>query len=338
MRWWKHVRAAAPDRLDGAERPAQADRAAGGTGRPADRPAAGSTGAYGTDRPRRLKPPYGADQLRRARRRLRRSRARRAGPGARPIANAMPEHVLPAAHHGRARRLDRRRRLAGLVSIPVGERVRRRSEGRLFPVRAIGTRSSRAPGRLPRGAVGPFVRCGPTGAVVSSLLAWNGDAILRMPGGGSVVVAEGRWPAPVTPYRLVWMNELGAERTEATMPDVTAVAVSATGAALALSAGKARWYDREARTDWSSPGGDFRNWWSMDDVLSGAVALADGSVVVGLGTGRAVRFEPARPRGSPPGWVTSRAGATIAAVQGEANTFAHAREDLCSCDAPRWRS
>ncbi len=133
------------------------------------------------------------------------------------------------------------------------------------------------------------------------------------------------FPGPTLVNHVVWLGAGGERRADVAMPGETWIVVSSAGNVLAFAAGQARWYDPNgaALTGWFSYGFDAQRTWRPDDVLRG-VALADGSVVVGLGTDRPLRFERgATTAAPPPDWVTSRAGATIAAVRGNrANAFA----------------
>jgi hypothetical protein len=150
-------------------------------------------------------------------------------------------------------------------------------------------------------------------------------AIQGVPGGGSVALAiSGYRPSP-TVYRLVWMDGAGSKRAEAVLGTTPSpgFVVAASGDVVAFAGGQARWYGRDGapRTDWfgyDTSGG------SNEREIFGAAVLADGSVVVGLGTARALRFVPGVPEAAtPPSWVTDRTGATIAAVRGNrANAFA----------------
>jgi hypothetical protein len=86
-------------------------------------------------------------------------------------------------------------------------------------------------------------------------------------------------------------------------------------------------------TDWFTHGiGD------VDGIVGPAVALADGSLVFGLGTGfPQARIAPGSTQAGPvPDWVASRAGATIAVVRGgTANAFATIKSgpgEACAAD------
>jgi hypothetical protein len=155
-----------------------------------------------------------------------------------------------------------------------------------------------------------------------SIAAW---VIQGVPGGGSVVSHEAGFPGPTIVNHVVWFGAAGDRRADVVVPGEAWIVVSSAGNVLAFAAGQARWYDRNgaALTDGFPYGFDAQRTWSPGAVLRG-VALADGSVVVGLGTDRPLRFEPGSTAAAPPpDWVTSRAGATIAAVRGNrANAFA----------------
>jgi hypothetical protein len=165
---------------------------------------------------------------------------------------------------------------------------------------------------------------------------WQIDGL---PGGGSVLVRGGTFSSPG--YRLVWLGPAGEPRHDvAVSSDLGSsarpiVAVASTGDTLALVGTRARWYGRDGApvTAWFAFGGDASQWWRSPDGI-GAVALADGSVIVGRGGPHALRFEGgSTSTSSPPGWVTARAGATIAAVRGgKANAFATLkRGDAAGC-------
>jgi hypothetical protein len=165
------------------------------------------------------------------------------------------------------------------------------------------------------------------GALLGEDLSLKSWLIAGVPSGGSVLVNLEGWPGPTIVNHVVWLDAGGRRRADAVVPGVDPwIVVSSEGDVLVFAAGRARWYDRNGAptTDWFSYGFDGQRTWRPDTVLAGGVALADGSVVVGLGTDRPLRFEAgAAAAAPPPDWVTSRAGARIAAVRGNrANAFA----------------
>jgi hypothetical protein len=186
---------------------------------------------------------------------------------------------------------------------------------------------------------GPLQRYDARGALLAedrSIEAW---IIQGVPGGGSVVTHEEGWPAPTVVNHLLWLGAGGERRADVVVPGRDPwIVVDSTGDVLAFAAGQARWYDRSGApmTGWFSYGFDAQAAWRPDAVLRG-VALADRSVVVGLGTDRPLRFVPGVEHADPPpDWVTSRAGATIASVRGNrANAFAtvkHAGAGACEVE------
>jgi hypothetical protein len=177
---------------------------------------------------------------------------------------------------------------------------------------------------------GHFRRYDAKGTLLSEDTQTHAWAIQGVPGGGSVTVTvENLFATNGQPavYRLVWRDTGGDVQAEAVMPGGDPlIAVSSTGHVLAFAAGQARWYGRDGApiTDWFPFGGDARLLWTYNEVLAGALSLADGSVVVGLGGPHPLRFEADATRaGPPPDWVLSRAGGIAAAVRGgRANAFA----------------
>lgn len=166
---------------------------------------------------------------------------------------------------------------------------------------------------------GRFQRYDAKGALLSDDAGAWALAIEGVPRGGSVVLA-----AEAGVHRLVWLSAAGERRAAADTPASTAFAISSNGNVLAFAAGQARWYDGDGAplTAWFPFGERSGAWYAR--VLSSAVALADGSVVVGLRDADPLRFEQGSTSfAPPPEWVTSRSGATIAAVRGNrANAFA----------------
>jgi hypothetical protein len=141
--------------------------------------------------------------------------------------------------------------------------------------------------------------------------------VAGIPHGGAVLVTY--TPASsVSQQWLVWVSETGQDRAKTAVEfDVELLAVSTNGDTLAASnAGQARWYDANGapETDWFPHGLGFPIQPSGEPV-----ALADGSVVVGLTNGELVRFQPGVAAASAaPDWFLARPSATIAAVRGGA--------------------
>ncbi|HET8539027.1 MAG TPA: hypothetical protein VFL83_04050, partial [Anaeromyxobacter sp.] len=169
-------------------------------------------------------------------------------------------------------------------------------------------------------SIGYLQRFDGMGALIGEDGSLAASVIQGVPGGGSVLAAVEGWPGPNVEDRVVWLGAGGERRAAVAVPGSPSIVVSSAGNVLVFAAGQARWYDRD--------GAPMTGWFPYDAQAIGrrpdAVALADGSVVVGLGTDRALRFEPgAAAAAPPPGWVTSRAGARIAAVRANrANAFA----------------
>ena len=179
---------------------------------------------------------------------------------------------------------------------------------------------------------GYFERFDGRGALLSRDTSRYALAVAGLPAGGSILtIGSAFWdPQP----SLVWVSAGGEQRAEQHMPArVGMIAVSSTGAALVFGAqtGQARWYDANGApmTDW------FGVAFGPPNVIPPATALADGSIVFGVGTGLptgriaqgSTQLEPM------PDWVASRAaaagtgfvyfGAALAVVRGgAANAFA----------------
>jgi hypothetical protein len=190
---------------------------------------------------------------------------------------------------------------------------------------------------------GPFQRYDAKGVLLAESSDRNDSAwaIEGIPGGGSVLIVEGSPRSEGSAYRLVWMGAQGEKRAEAAMPSAPRMAVSSTGSVLAFAAGRARWYDRAGApiTDWFPDGGASVVQLSWHEFTP--VALADGSIVIGLGTDAPRRFEAAAAEAAPPPeWITSRASAAlhdghaaIAAVRGNrANAFATLTQGPAGCE------
>jgi hypothetical protein len=168
----------------------------------------------------------------------------------------------------------------------------------------------------------PLLRYDATGRLLSSDGTLNAVQIEGVPGGGSVLLTSD----PSLVYRVVFVDADGRKVASSIIPQVAGAqaAVSSEGNVLVFSDFKARWFDRA--------GSPMTDWFSYDLSVSwldrqDPVALADGSIVVALGTDHALRFAAGENVATaPPGWVTSRAGATIAVVRGgKANAFATVR-------------
>ncbi len=179
---------------------------------------------------------------------------------------------------------------------------------------------------------GYFERFDARGALLSRDASRYALGLWGLPAGGSVLmIGTAFWdPQP----SLVWMSAAGEQRAEQQMPGrVGLVAVSSTGAALVFGAqsGLARWYDANGApmTDW------FAVAFGPPNVVPPPTALADGSIVFGVGTGLpTARLAQGSTQLQPlPDWVASRAaaagtafaqlGAALAVVRGgAANAFA----------------
>ncbi len=144
--------------------------------------------------------------------------------------------------------------------------------------------------------------------------------VAAIPHGGAVMST---YTAYKGLYQLVWMSDAGQERADATVPDsVELLAVSANGDTLAATelSAQARWYDASGapETGWFPHGLG-----SAAQMAGDVVALADGSVVVGLRNGKPARFQPGVAGTSPaPDWLLARQSATVAAVRGGAGNAA----------------
>ncbi|HEX9049161.1 MAG TPA: hypothetical protein VF841_01360 [Anaeromyxobacter sp.] len=179
---------------------------------------------------------------------------------------------------------------------------------------------------------GYFERFDGTGALLSRDTSRYTFAVAGLPAGGSILtIGSAAWdPQP----SLVWMSTGGEQRAEQHMPArVGTIAVSSTGAALVFGAqtGQARWYDADG-----APMTDgFAVAFGPPNVIPPPTALADGSIVFGVGTGLpTARIAQGSTKLEPlPDWVASRAaaagtgflyfGAALAVVRGgAANAFA----------------
>jgi hypothetical protein len=157
----------------------------------------------------------------------------------------------------------------------------------------------------------PLERYDARGNILERNTALLARGIEGIPHGGSVLVTV---DPSTNASRLVWVGASGAKLAEAALPEpVRLLAVSSVGNVLVVGATteQARWFDASGAptTDWFATGGVRGDW----------VALADGSVVTGMGSDRLLRFEPGKPGvGAAPDWFVARSNRTFAVVRGGA--------------------